>query len=108
MGCNHNPHVSKPGPARWTTRFAPGHGHLVIDPQGKVYGVYHSDGDAQTCRDGQQARADAAAKRIERPCISCGAVFLSEGIHNRMGPCCRNKPGGWDPHNVAPRSGRAK
>lgn len=63
---------------------------------------------AWTCRHGQQARADAATKRIERPCISCGAVFLSEGIHNRMGPCCRNKPGGWDPHNVAPRSGRAK
>ena len=46
---------------------------------------------AETRCTSMQQEADAAAKRVARPCMCCGRVFESEGIHNRLCGFCRSR-----------------
>jgi hypothetical protein len=84
---------TKPRPARYQVEFLPGHGYYVIDPDGKRASIYTlSRVMAEQWCDTKQRAADAARKRIDRPCLCCGAIFASEGIHNRMCNACRTRP----------------
>lgn len=40
-------------------------------------------------RDELQREDDRKHQRGERSCMCCGAVFMSQGIHNRLCPHCR-------------------
>ena len=82
-------HVPKPKSGRFTIQYLSGQGYFVVSPSDvRVSGPYHSKENALTNRDARQRQADAKARRGPRPCLCCGAVFESEGAHNRMcGPC---------------------
>lgn len=46
-----------------------------------------------------RARMQAAKRR--RPCMTCGTVFASEGVHNRMCDPCRTGAAGLSPLELA-------
>jgi hypothetical protein len=82
----------KPSLSRHRAEFLPGRGYYVADPDGRrVSGFYHSEDVALNMCATIQADADAASKRKRRPCMCCGAEFMSEGIHNRMCDGCRRR-----------------
>lgn len=101
-------HVAKPKHVKWDVQYVPGRGYRVVSPEGQVKGIYSSKSNAETSRDAYEAREKAVLKRMTRPCMCCQKPFESEGIHNRMCPVCRRLDGGWNPHGVAPRSGRPR
>ncbi len=72
--------LSKPSLAKYRVEWRPGHGYFVIDPDGKRVGPYTLSKTMadQTC-DAKQRAADAAQKRVQRPCLRCGSAFQSEG-----------------------------
>jgi hypothetical protein len=43
------------------------------------------------------------ARRVDRPCMTCRAIFKSEGSHNRMCDTCRGRASGEDVsgHSIA-------
>lgn len=61
----------------------------VRDPSGRPLGAPTNHGAAHERAARLQDEADARAKRGPRACLCCGAVFQSEGIHNRMCTPCR-------------------
>ncbi len=65
--------------------------HLVLDPDGRRVWGPGALALAEDKRDQLQAAVDTAAKRGPRACLSCGATFASEGIHNRMCTPCRGR-----------------
>ena len=70
-------------------------GYAVFDREGRRIGdTFRFRGDAIRKRDELQREADLKAKRGPRACLSCGTVFDSEGIHNRLCPICRRKDAG--------------
>jgi deoxycytidylate deaminase len=85
-------------------------GYVVLDPEGRIVAKGFGDHDRAVAKCARlQREADTVAKRGERPCISCAKPFDSEGIHNRMCPTCRARSSdGWNPHGIAPRSGRPR
>ena len=61
---------------------------VVTDPQGQI--VMGPCGHAQAVQEAGRLNADLAArqKRGPRPCMRCGAEFVSDGIHHRLcNPC---------------------
>ncbi len=99
MGYNHNPHVSKPGPARWTTRFAPGHGHLVADAVSVVI-IRAFLG----LRDGTMDRLRVAAFKDEVAYIGRSKLRLAIKLAAEAGWTFGKL---WDEHDwSAPRLGR--
>lgn len=62
--------------------------HYYIMKNGaEVMGPFGSHGRAQDVRD-ELIRKE---RMRERPCITCGIKFMSEGPHNRMCDDCRAK-----------------
>lgn len=62
------------------------HAWAVTNPMGEVTRFRQV---AERRRDELQREDDRKHKRGERPCMCCGSVFLSQGIHNRLCPHCR-------------------
>jgi hypothetical protein len=86
----------------FTVLHVAGAGWIVLDREGvKCSAPVDSKHVAQARRDRLQADADRRAKRGARPCMCCGAVFESQGIHNRLcGMCGRRQ----DPMGTAHRA----
>lgn len=83
--------IAKPG-GKFTVQYHSGYGHAVYDPDGKRVGDFYKDAiQARASCAHKQRAADEAAKRIERPCMCCRAVFKSEGIHNRLCNACKGR-----------------
>lgn len=82
-------HYQKPQPApkpAFSVKKLP-LGYVVVDAQGKyVSRAFQLEASAQ----GALTRAIRDAGLRERPCLCCKRPFMSEGIHNRMCPACRN------------------
>ncbi len=97
--------MSKPKAGAYDVRFTSGLGHAVYNPRGeRVTPWYVKARDAQQRCAALQAAADRKAKRGPRPCLCCGTVFQSEGIHNRLCDPCRgreNEPARKRPDNAA-------
>ncbi|NJS39823.1 MAG: hypothetical protein HC783_13310 [Rhodobacteraceae bacterium] len=101
--------MSKPGLAKWAVEPRPGGTFNVRAPDGSLYGTYGTLNQAASIVGIRQKEDDAAARRMTRSCMCCKALFESEGIHNRLCGRCRGLgEGGWNPHAVAPRSGRPR
>jgi hypothetical protein len=85
-----------------------GRGYVVIDKDGgHVSGIERSADNAETVCARMTEEFLRKTKRQDRACITCGAVFPSDGIHNRMCQGCRHRSAdGWDPHGLSKRSGR--
>lgn len=67
-------------------------GYVVIDPDGgHASRLIRFRPEADQLRAKLQRKADAKAKRGPRPCLCCGASFVSEGVHNRLCGGCRTK-----------------
>jgi hypothetical protein len=68
-----------------------GFGWAVFGPDGRpVSGVYGDIGLAEVRLEQLADRAEAAARRSRRDCLSCGASFMSEGFHHRLCTMCRS------------------
>lgn len=103
-----NVQFSKPCHAKWTV-VSKGEGvHHVYGPDGSLYGTYATRAQAGATAGIQQKQDDRSARRMTRPCMTCGKSFASEGIHNRMCPSCRGLGEGAVPYGAAPRSGRPR
>lgn len=101
--------LAKPEHARWLVVSLGEDKFVVYQPDGQIHGTYASKSQAASIAGRRQKEADAAARRMVRPCMGCQKPFASEGIHNRMCPICRHRDAdGWNPHGIAPRSGRPK
>lgn len=99
----------KPAFARFHIAPRAGGRWVLIGPDGRIQASFQGYDHAVTARDHAQARADAAAKRITRDYMGCQKPFMSEGIHNRLCAVCRQRGAdGWNPHGIAPRSGRPR
>ena len=82
------------GRMQFAVDFVPD-GYAVFDQDGRRIGdTFRFRGDAIRQRDELQREADLKAKRGPRACLCCGAVFESEGIHNRLCVICRRKDAG--------------
>lgn len=79
----------KPELAKFRVEYVPNKGYFVADPDGKRVTGYASREATDHACEIKQRMADTARKRINRPCLRCGTVFASEGIHNRMCNRCR-------------------
>ncbi len=91
---NNNPKPS----ARMQVHYFSGRGYAVVNADGyPVTGFFSTKDRAKGRLDKLQAEADQKAKRGPRPCMCCGEVFKSEGIHNRMCDCCRHRDVAPDP-----------
>lgn len=81
--------IAKPG-GKFTVQFVAGQGHCLFDPDGKRVGTAYGSAIQARARCGhQQKLADAAARRIVRPCMCCRKEFQSDGIGNRLCQNCR-------------------
>lgn len=81
-----------PAFARFTVDHQARHGYVVRDPDGKIVSSptpFRTRAEQLQIR--LQREADAKAKRGPRPCLCCGAIFHSQGIHNRLCPNCRGR-----------------
>lgn len=82
----------KPQFARYRIEYLTGKGYQVLDPNGRIaIDPTPVREVAQAACAHLQAAADRKAKRGPRPCMCCGTVFESAGIHNRMCGRCRDK-----------------
>lgn len=87
MGLQDN--IPKPG-ARFTVQYNKAHGYAVYSPSGVRVGVwFETKAGATVSCSHEQRKADAAAKRVIRPCLCCRTEFQSEGFHNRLCGRCR-------------------
>ena len=100
---------SAPMQATFRVEYMAGRGFVVVDPNGKhVSSFYKQKNPALTTRDGAQKAWDAKHKRIDRPCLSCGNTFKSEGIHNRLCDRCRGRSDGGSMSIAATSSGKVR
>lgn len=68
-------------------------GYVVADPDGgHASRLIRFRAEADQLRDTLQRKADKAAKRGPRKCLSCSDIFDSDGIHNRRCDRCRTHP----------------
>lgn len=78
---------------RYRAEYISGTGYVVIGPDGSF--VPNSQTpfrqQAERQRDELQCAEDRAKKRGARPCMCCGKVFTSDGIHNRLCDPCRGR-----------------
>ena len=82
--------IYKPAHAKFRVDYFASHGYFVVDPDGKRVSAFTlSKTMAEQQCDAKQRSADAARKRVPRPCMCCGGTFQSQGIHNRMCDPCR-------------------
>ncbi|MCB1395945.1 MAG: hypothetical protein KDJ98_08225 [Rhodobacteraceae bacterium] len=80
-----------PGRARFRVEYVTGRGYQVVDPDGRIVLQPTQRDIAEAKRAALQAALDTKARRGPRPCLCCGRVFESEGIHNRMCAPCRGR-----------------
>ncbi len=101
----HNQCKPKPKAGVFTVEYVPGRGHVVVDPDGRwVSAAFSSGPQANVLRDAKQRALDASAKRGPRPCLTCGAQFQSEGVHNRLCTSCRSANSDTQPYQfINPR-----
>ncbi len=69
--------------------------HWIVQDgdRSKVSAAFHTKEEAQERRD-QLIEADRQKRAVrKRPCMCCGNVFPSEGIHNRLCSYCRQHEG---------------
>lgn len=85
-------HFPKPGLGNdFQLRQLP-QGWVVINERGVIHSGPHTMRNAaEQARRDLQAAKNAKEKRGNRPCITCGKTFESEGIHNRMCSSCRHQ-----------------
>lgn len=83
---------------RWTLGYAQGQGYFVINPRGqKVTCHYRTQWEAEERLEKLRREASVKAKRGPRPCMCCGKVFDSDGVHNRLcGPCKSRGYATWE------------
>lgn len=73
----------------YRTQYTPT-GYGIVSPSGKLLTArYGSKTQAETRIDALENEARREGHK-RRPCITCGASFLSEGAHNRMCNGCRS------------------
>ena len=83
---------TKPECGKYTVRYMFGAGYAVFDPDGNRVGeTMAEERQANGYPKAMKTRADRAAKKAQRPCITCRTVFASEGIHNRICLSCRGR-----------------
>lgn len=100
---------SKPAQARFRVEYRSGKGYFVQDAAGaRVSSYFAREDPALTARDGAQKTWDAKHKRKPRPCLCCGRVFQSEGVHNRLCASCRQRGDGGSMAITAASSGRVR
>ena len=100
---------AKPARAKWLLVRKADDVFDVLCPDGTIYGTYATLCQAAATVGVRQKEADQAARRVTRACMCCAKPFDSEGIHNRLCRTCRyHNSDGWNPHGIAPRSGRPK
>lgn len=64
----------------------------VVGPDGRtVERAFASQGSAATFAGVANRQDRAAARKKDRPCLCCRAMFASEGIHNRLCPDCSRR-----------------
>ncbi len=64
---------------------------VVLNADGERVGPYWANElAAERERKRMQDAYDRRRKRGPRPCLGCGAVFHSDGIHHRLCDPCRN------------------
>jgi hypothetical protein len=99
----------KPRTPQFRVRREYGKGYVVVDKDGAHVSVVHGARDcAQTVCDNMTAAFMAKAKRKDRPCLSCGTVFRSDGVHNRLCGICRHRSADdMGTYGFGKRSGRA-
>lgn len=86
-----NDNMTAPG-ASYVVHRIKGRGYAVLDPSRKqVGGLYPNTSSALARCDKLNDELDRKKKRGPRPCMCCGATFLSEGVHNRMCDSCRRR-----------------
>lgn len=74
---------------RFTIEYRRG-GYIVVDPEGAaISDALRSYDHAVFWRDAAQREADRRRKAGPRPCLCCGATFVSTGIHHRLCDPCR-------------------
>jgi len=80
-------------PDCYQVQLLSGIGYVVLAPSGQVIRDSQTPFRlrAEQQRDALQREADLKAKRFDRPCLCCGRVFPSAGIHNRMCDVCRRQ-----------------
>lgn len=85
----------KPKPKILTVDYVPSRGHCVRDASGaRVSRWFLQKSVAERHRDELQRQEDSRKKRGPRPCLCCGTVFQSDGIHNRLCTSCRARDDG--------------
>lgn len=83
--------LPKPAHACFRVEYVSGQGYAVIAPDGRVALAPTGRDIADAKRDRLQAALDMQRKIGPRPCLCCGAVFDSAGIHNRLCTTCRGR-----------------
>lgn len=92
---------------RYRVEYQPGRGYAVMNPDGRmVIEPTPAEAIAQAACAQLQAQADRLARRGPRPCLCCGEVFDSEGIHNRLCDPCRAGSDALSGYGVASIGGR--
>lgn len=77
------------------------HGHYaVFDGPDRVSTVFSSMAEAEARLLVIEAERARKARLRERPCLSCGTAFLSEGPHHRMCQRCRGRASALPPQMV--------
>lgn len=77
--------------ARFRVEVLPGKGHIVYDPEGLAVTQPDTAENAEIARATLQDAWNETHKIGERPCMCCGRLFESEGIHNRLCSSCRGR-----------------
>lgn len=81
-----------PVKAEFTVDLVRGQGYVVLDlKRTRLTDPSPFRMVAERARDELQRAADKRAKRGPRPCLNCGCVFASEGVHNRLCKSCRGR-----------------
>ena len=78
--------------------YTPGQGYAVFDEDGVRISGYNPPHEAVAgILERKRAKSARDAGRRNRNCLCCGAVFASQGIHNRLCRPCRGRSQVLDP-----------